>query len=230
MQQGVLPFVYSFSHFLLLLLSSKVILAKDQNESLEKDGVWQAGNSRGTKSEQALVKEKKDNSQATAIGFGSINSQPSYVGLDYKSADRPWQKDENEKKPQKRRNTKRQWGRKYTRRKNRQKKDAQNQPTNKMKQKRWGKENSGGGMANRNRRGKGNTNRKQTKNTNLNRKKRNWVGGKTRKWKGKNNLNGKGKRNPSSGKRKKWKSTRIKRIQNQNKIIRSFEFIYFMYA
>ena len=175
MQQGVTPLVHSISHFLLPLLSSKVVLDKDQNVSLEK------------------------------------------YGQNYNLEDRPWQRDENEKKTQKKRKNKTQWRRKNAHMKNRfgQKKDAQ--------QERGMKHKGGGGKRNRNRRGK------QMKTTNLKRKKGNWGGGKKRKWKGKKKSIGKGKKYPSIGngmKTPKWKSVLIKRVQNQNKIIRSFTFIY----
>ena len=178
---------------------------------MDKDGLWQA-KSRGTKSELALVKEKSDNSQATKIGFESIDSQPPFVGLDYNSEDR--QRDENEQKLAKKRKTKREWRRKNARSKNKvgQKNNAQHQRGMKPK---------GGGKRNRNRRGE------KTKNTNLNRKNGNWRGEKKRKWKGRTKSNSKGNRNTRNGKGNKtpnWKSTSIKLIQNQNELIRCFEF------
>ena len=192
MRQRIIPFVCNFSYFLLPLLFLKFIIAKNLIEYLDKEGVWPANKSKGTKLEQPLIKDKKDSLQATKIGFESLNSQPSFLGLDYKSADRPWQRDANEKKPEKKRATKKQWRRKNAARKKRTGRKKQHQ--SRMKQKGLGKANSGGGNTNKNRRGKGKTNRKQMRNTNPNEKTGNWGGGKTRNWKGKKKSNGKGKR------------------------------------
>ena len=87
-----------------------------------------------------------------------------------------------------------------------------------VKQKGGGKSNSRGGK--RNKRGKDNANRKERKNRNLTRKKGNWGGGKKRNWKGKK------KRNPSRGKGKQIPNSMfIKQIQNEHKMIRSFDLI-----
>ena len=72
-------FIYLVVYFLLLLLSSKLILAKDQSEYLDKEDVWQEAinSSRGKKSEQ--VNEKFDNSQQAQVKKQKDNSQQALV-------------------------------------------------------------------------------------------------------------------------------------------------------
>ena len=188
MQQGVIPLVCSFSHFLLPLLSSKLVLEKDQNESLEKDG------------------------------------------FDYNFEDRPWQRDENEKKPETKKKMIRQFGRKNAIRKKRvgRKKDAQHQRG--LKQKEWGKGNSRGGKTKRNRKGKGKT---SMKHLHLQRRKERWGRGKNRNrktdiqttgkgWKSKQKR--KGILNRKGGKEafRKVNLAVLRQLQEKEKTMRSF--------
>ena len=247
-----------FKYLVHFLLSSKLILAKDQSEYLDKEGAWQeASNSRGKiselvkaksdnsqqalvqeqkdnlqqalvkkqedKSQQALVEEKIDNLQLVAAkaGFEGSNNQPSFVGLDYNSEDRTWQRDPKAKKPQKKTKKKRKSMGKNGRRKNRygRRMDGQNQRG--LKQNGRGKVKSRGRKRNRNRRGIGNANRKENKNRNLTKKKGNWGSGNKRNWKGKKRLNGKGNKNPSR-KGGKTLSTFINNIQKETELMRYF--------
>ena len=79
--------------------NSQLALVEEQKDNLQQALVKKQED----KSQQALVEEKIDNLQLVAAkaGFEGSNNQPSFVGLDYNSEDRTWQRDPKAKKPQK---------------------------------------------------------------------------------------------------------------------------------
>ena len=158
-----------FCAFVLLLLtlsSLNLIFANDQSEDGERPVT--------------------SNNGGIKIGFESINSQqPLFIGLDYKSEDRRWQRNNEKKKGRNNKNS----GmiKRFGRNKNYLSREQNKKQKGKRTRKFWRKN--------------GKTKRKQIENTNLVRQRWNLGGGKNRNWKRKMKTTGNGRKKPGNRKK-----------------------------